>query len=84
MATLSTIADVVHKRGRMTSFAGTDRLCRAALGALHVVGLSVFFVVTASAQQNPQPQPEPAPPVATDLHPRHPYLRRLRVGSNHW
>ena len=65
MATLSTIADAVHKRGRMASFAGTDRLWRPALGALHVVGLSVFFVVTASAQQNPQPQPEAAPPVAT-------------------
>jgi periplasmic protein TonB len=65
MATLSTIADAVHKRGRMMSFAKMDRLWRAALGAVHAVGLSAFFVVAASAQQNPQPQPEATPPVAT-------------------
>jgi TonB family protein len=70
MATLSTIADAARDRGLLTRLTDSlqpisDRLWRAALGALCVVALGALFRVAASAQQNPEPQSGVAPPAAT-------------------
>ena len=60
------------------------RLWRAAVGAFCVLVFCALFSVGATAQLEVKPQRKNRRQLLRGLHPRHPFLPRLRVGSNHW
>jgi TonB family protein len=80
MTTLSAIAEVGAKLGRMTYTLRSlsDRLWRVGLGTLWAVVLGALFGFAASAQQNHEPQSEAAPPAATAPSPLVARLVRLQ------